>query len=464
LAPKIYTADLTSDPAEVVLANPWAILAKLCPGAVVADRSAAAGGLIANGVLFIVADTPRRKFELPGLEIRVRRGGAIDGPVPDSVWPEGLRMSSAARTLLDNLATSRGRRGRVPRTLSKSELEDWLAAKAIAWGTTRVERLRQECHELAPALGWAGELADVDQLFDQLGGVEPVRRDAGEMFQAFVSGTPWDERRLELFDEASAGLARLPAEVPKHLLASEPVGELPFYEAYFSNYIEGTVFTLHEARKIIESQQPPADRPADGHDILGTHRCVVDPVGRATTSVDPDELIAFLQARHQTILAGRPDQGPGKWKTTPNQVGMYQFVDPDLVDGTLRKGLTAMDRLPPGFARALYVMLVVSEVHPFSDGNGRVARVMMNAELSAVGEARIVIPNVFRNEYISALRRVSTTDGDVGGFVTVMAHAWRWTAAMPWADPAATRGQLEATNALVDSTDAQASGARLVIP
>jgi len=464
LAPKIYTADLTSEAAEIVLANPWRILARLCPGAVIVDRSAADGGRIAHGVLFVVADTPRRKFELPGLEIRVRLGGAIEEPVPDSVWPEGLHMSSAARTLLDNLVVSRGRRGRVPRTLSRAELEDWLAGKAIAWGPQRLEQLREECHELAPALGWTGDLADVDELFDQLGGIEPVRRDAGEMFRAFVSGTPWDERRLELFDAAGAALANLSAEVPQHLLASEPIGELPFYEAYFSNYIEGTVFTLDEAREIIESQQPPADRSQDGHDILGTYRCVVDPVGRAATSDDPDELIAHLRARHNAILAGRPDQRPGEWKTKPNQVGAYQFVAPDLVDGTLRKGLAEMDRLPPGFARALYVMLVVSEVHPFTHGNGRVARVMMNAELSAVGEARIVVPNVFRNEYVSALRRVSTTGGDVEGFVTVMAHAWRWAAAMPWADRAATRGQLEATHALLDSTDAQTSGARLTVP
>ncbi|MXW94041.1 MAG: Fic family protein [Acidimicrobiaceae bacterium] len=46
-------------------------------------------------------------------------------------------------------------------------------------------------------------------------------------------------------------------------------------------------------------------------------------------------------------------------------------------------------------------MVVVTEVHPFEDGNGRVARVMMNAELSAVGAASIVIPSVYRNEHVA---------------------------------------------------------------
>ncbi len=464
LAPKIYTADLRSDASEIVLANPWRILARLCPAAVIVDRSAAEGGRITGGVLFVAADTTRRRISLPGLEIRIRHGVAVTEAVPDPVWPEGLHMSSAARTLLDNLVRSRGRRGRVPRTLSRREVEDWLAGKAIAWGPDRVERLRQDCHELAPVLAWQGDLTEVDELFAQLRGIDPVRRGAGDMFRAFVSGAPWDERRLKLFDTACDSLANLPASVPKHFPMSDLDGELPFYEAYFSNYIEGTVFTVNEAREIIESQRPPADRPQDGHDILGTYRCVADPVGRATASSDPDELMSYLRARHKTILAGRPDQRPGDWKSLPNQVGLYQFVAPELVEGTLRKGLSAVGRLPPGIARALYVMLVVAEVHPFTDGNGRVARVMMNAELSSVGDARIVIPNVYRNEYVSALRRVSTSNGNVAALVAVMVHAWRWTAAMPWSDRAATQGQLEATHALLDSTDAQNTGVRLTLP
>ena len=464
LAPRIYTADLASDQSEIVRANPWRILARLLPGAVIVDRSAAEGGRIANGVLFVAADTTRKTVSLPGLEIRIRPGHAFDRPIPDSVWPEGLQMSSAARTLLDNLAASRGRRGHVPRTLSRAELEDWLAAKAIAWGPDRATRLRRECHDLANALPDEHDLELIDALFDQLQGVEPPRRDAGEMFKAFTAGEAWDQRRIDLFDTAIESLTDLPTDIPRHLPAPEALGELPFYESYFSNYIEGTEFTLDEAREIIETQTPPADRPEDGHDILGTYHCVVDPVGRAVTSSDTDELVGFLRARHQTILAGRPDKNPGEWKTKPNQVGAYQFVAPELVEGTLRKGLAGLDHLDPGIARALFVMLVVSEVHPFTDGNGRVARVMMNAELSAVNDARIIIPGVYRNEYIAALRRVSTSDGDIAGFLTVMAHAWRWTAAMPWTDRAATEGQLDATNALLDSTDAQNSNLRLTLP
>ena len=35
------------------------------------------------------------------------------------------------------------------------------------------------------------------------------------------------------------------------------------------------------------------------------------------------------------------------------------------------------------FRRAAFIHFLISEVHPFADGNGRMARVMMNAELVA---------------------------------------------------------------------------------
>lgn len=37
---------------------------------------------------------------------------------------------------------------------------------------------------------------------------------------------------------------------------------------------------------------------------------------------------------------------------------------------------------------------LISEIHPFNDGNGRLARIMMNAELVAENEEKIIIPTV----------------------------------------------------------------------
>lgn len=109
------------------------------------------------------------------------------------------------------------------------------------------------------------------------------------------------------------------------------------------------------------------------------------------------------------------------------------------------------------------MLFLVSEVHPYNDGNGRVARAAMCAELTAAGQSRIVVPIVFRNEYQTALRGLSR-EGRLDLYARTLAHAWRWTAGMPWQDRGAVDGYLAATNALVDSTDAERSGLRLELP
>src|SRR3546814_13549993 len=50
----LYYADLRSDPAELVARYRWSIVARRLPDAVIADRSAAEGGMAAGGVLTVI--------------------------------------------------------------------------------------------------------------------------------------------------------------------------------------------------------------------------------------------------------------------------------------------------------------------------------------------------------------------------------------------------------------------------
>ena len=467
LGPRLYTADLISRPTEIVKENLWVILGRLIPGALIVDRSAAEGGQITDGFLFVASDHRRTALRLPGLEVRIRPGGPLDEPIEDPRWVEGLRISSPARTLVENLTPSRSWGQRPSQTLTGSELETWLARKAVFWTQGRMSRLRSQAVTMAGVLGVENRIQDIHDLFDQLVGKKPLNPKAGQYFKAVAKGEAWDEQRLEMFQRIAEGLNNYnDADLPRWLPAESSPGELPFFESYFSNYIEGTVFTVTEAREIVETQQPPAARPADGHDILGTYRCVVDPLGRRTVSEDPEEIIIHLRNRHKTIMeAGRPECLPGRWKHENNQAGGYVFVDPKMVEGTLHQGFKLVSSVPAGFRRALFVMMVTLEVHPFVDGNGRVARVMMNAELSASNLARIVVPSVYRREYLGGIKRASLSQGqDITGLIKVMSFAWRWTAAMPWEDRAATEGQLEATSALLDPDETPLGGIRLELP
>ncbi|MDE0235751.1 MAG: hypothetical protein OXN95_00830, partial [bacterium] len=75
LVPRLYTADLISDPTQIVAENRWYILGRLLPRAVIVDRSAAEGGKVVNGLLHVATEGRRTTLKLPGLEVRIRPPG-----------------------------------------------------------------------------------------------------------------------------------------------------------------------------------------------------------------------------------------------------------------------------------------------------------------------------------------------------------------------------------------------------
>jgi len=76
-------------------------------------------------------------------------------------------------------------------------------------------------------------------------------------------------------------------------------------------------------------------------------------------------------------MQARPEVLPGAFKILANGACNTEFVAPRLVRGTLVEGSRMLLTVPAGTARALMAMLVVSEVHPFTDGTGRLAHLVM---------------------------------------------------------------------------------------
>jgi len=66
LARGLYSADLRAAPAELIARNRWKIVARLMPDAVVADRSAAEGGIPSAGVLTVISNERTEDVALPG--------------------------------------------------------------------------------------------------------------------------------------------------------------------------------------------------------------------------------------------------------------------------------------------------------------------------------------------------------------------------------------------------------------
>ncbi|HKI92199.1 MAG TPA: Fic family protein [Gaiellaceae bacterium] len=460
LARGLYTRNLADPPEQVVRRNLWDVVAALYPGALIGDRSARLSRPAEDGSLFLVHARPG-EIQLPGLVLRPR-----SGPPPaerDLPLPGGLHMSSVPRALLENTALSRGRRGRVPRTLTRPELEEWLESLIDQRGEEGFRALRDEVRTLAPKLGLEEELAALDSLMGAVLGTRQVRATSPRL-RARQKGFPYDAERVELFETLFLTLdATAPVVRPVLDPDAERYRFLPFFEAYFSNFIEGTEFSVEEAREIVfEGVIPPA-RPEDAHDVTGTYRLVSDRAEMSRLPADAGELVDLLRGRHRVLLEGRPEKHPGVFKAEANRVGNVQFVAPTLVEGTLREGFGFYRRLTSPFARAVFQMFLVSEVHPFDDGNGRIARVMMNAELVAAAEQRIIIPQIYRNNYLMGLRAL-TVNRRAEALAATLDFAQRYTAAIDYSSFEGARAMLEQTNAFRDPAEADAAGVRLVLP
>ncbi|MDZ7685393.1 MAG: Fic family protein [Gammaproteobacteria bacterium] len=248
------------------------------------------------------------------------------------------------------------------------------------------------------------------------------------------AGNPYDPQRLELFENLFSFLrGTIPTARRVENRAEQAKTNLAFFEAYFSNFIEGTEFSIQEAEEIVFDGVIPVERPDDAHDVLGTFRIVSDDVEMSRSPTDFGEFLDLLRYRHATIMGARQDKRPGEFKTKNNQAGNTVFVAPELVTGTLEKGFAIFRGLGDPFQRAAFVMTLVSEVHPFVDGNGRIARVMMNAELVSANEERIIIPTSYRADYLGALKALSLNQ-TFSPLSRMLVYAQRYTHSIAWDD------------------------------
>jgi hypothetical protein len=253
LASRLYTRNLTETPERIVQRNLWPLVAAYLPGALIADRTALENRAAPDGSVFLIADH-KRDIALPGVTLRPRKG---PGPLEsDRRFIGGLRLASPARAFLENMRPSRARGG-VARTLSRREIEERLDEMLRRSGEGALQGLRDDARKIAGPL----DLPDEFQRLDALIGALLSTREApleSPVAIARAAGLPYDPERLDLFQRL---FAELSGTAPVTRLARPTDGPaLPFFEAYFSNFIEGTEFAVEEAEDIVFKGHIPAGR------------------------------------------------------------------------------------------------------------------------------------------------------------------------------------------------------------
>jgi len=449
IAPRLYTGNLEDAPEVIVQRNLFTILGHLYPEAVLSHRSAMEFKPTSTEQIFVTYSYTK-KVNLPGVTVRFLKGhGPIKG---DNILSGKLYVAQKERALLENLQSSR-KKGPNSKRLSLDEVEERLEQIIRVNGEEALNRVRDRAKAISIELGMKKEFEKLDKLISALLATHPSDILKSPLATARAFGVPYDPDRYELFGILFQELSQFEFSfLEEKNTTLNAYKNFAFFESYFSNYIEGTVFEVEQAKRIVDTQTPLPTRNKDSHDVLGTYKLVSNLKEMKTIPKTPEEFIKILKYRHKILLSSRISKKPGKFKDKNNKAGSTSFVDLNLVRGTLMKSFDYYSALQHPFAKAAYMMFVVSEVHPFLDGNGRIARVMMNAELTAKNQSKIIIPTVYREDYILALRKL-TRERKPSPFVRVLSKIHQFSSKIVGEGLHEMRKLLEDSNAFKEPSE-----------
>ena len=435
----IYT-DAPYEKINQLVANKWYEIVNYLYPTAIASHSSAFNLRPVNGVVYISAPVKQRKkiFIADSLIIDVLPGN-VDCLIER--FNPSLSRSSAARYLLENLQISHSDVQAI-KSLGKEWVENELCKLLSKYGESELNQIRDLVKENAQTLQLMKEAKTLDGLIGGILTTSPIDNLDTPQAIAYANKEPYDTNRIKLFEAFGDYLNQCQFNSSPFEYNASGWRNLSFFESYFSNYIEGTEFEIEEAEKIVFGKSMIDNRHKDSHDVLSVYDVVSDYTEMSTLPESAEELISLLKQRHAIILHERPVKSPGKLKTKANKAGDTVFVLPEHIKGTLTQAFPVYKALPNGLHRAIFMQFLTTECHPFDDGNGRLARIMMNAELVAVDQHKIIVPTVHRESYLNGLRQ-ATRGGKFRTLTKVFAVLQSYTASINWHDYGDARTTLE---------------------
>jgi len=174
-----------------------------------------------------------------------------------------------------------------------------------------------------------------------------------------------------------------------------------------SNAIEGNTFTISETKVVLEDGLTIAGRPLrDFYETVGHGKAydhMFSRMGERRISA------ADIKVLHRLFFKEIDEENAGAWRKVPVVVSGIDYVFPSPAE--LEERMAELDAWieserekyhPVTFAGLLHLKFVT--IHPFIDGNGRVARLLMNLALIQDGYQLAIIPPVLRSEYYDNIR------------------------------------------------------------
>lgn len=191
---------------------------------------------------------------------------------------------------------------------------------------------------------------------------------------------------------------------------------------YNSNAIEGNTLTLKETKVVLEGITIGGKTMREHLEAIN-HKEAIEFLEELIN--DNSELSEMdIKNIHALVLKGIDDENAGRYRTENVIISGASHIPPEsvIVAELMEKLIYRYDEWKERYHPIIVAALLHAEfvkIHPFIDGNGRTARLLMNFEAMKSGYPPIIIRTEQRHSYYDALDKGAMT-GNYTDFVKMV--------------------------------------------
>jgi len=180
---------------------------------------------------------------------------------------------------------------------------------------------------------------------------------------------------------------------------------------YESNSIEGNTLTLRETEIVLSKGVTVSGKPLKDHlEAVNLMKAweQVKALARPDAILSERDLLDL----HRIVLTSVEDQHAGSYRSSSVRIAGAKLVPPNpiKVPDLMEELFSEIPTISNPIERAAKLHHGIARIHPFTDGNGRTARLAMNFILLAAGYPPISIPTELRQNYYHALEAADSGD------------------------------------------------------
>jgi Fic family protein len=203
---------------------------------------------------------------------------------------------------------------------------------------------------------------------------------------------------------------------------------------YNSNHLEGNTLTYGQTKLLLMFGETSGDAKLRDYEEMKAHNVGLELVKREAKDKERPLTENFIRELNRTILVedfyktqktatgvNRYEVKVGQYKTRPNSVitatgEMFDYASPEETPALMRDLITwyneeerKRELCPIQLATLLHYRYI--RIHPFEDGNGRIARLLVNYVLMRHNYPMIIVQSKDKESYLNALHKCDVIVG-----------------------------------------------------